>query len=319
MNGLTSNVQYGLPYPTSNQSALLDPPSQAPLLQDMSLDYPPFPLIRVDSMQTTLPPREDEGSKAPIRITRPPNSYLLFNKKMRKILKEQDPTMNVGEISKQISDRWKKITKEEKDTYVKEAKRLKEEQRALHPNSMYIRRSKAELREAGKSGAKEEDAMDKRLKKGKRRSKNPGVPKHPLSAYMWYLNQVRPKAKTLFPRSHVGMISKYCAQKWYTMTEEEKTPWTLKAQADKERYAREMQLYALQNDHELGRGTRQKYRHALVATATAVANTDRLLESSLFNKYDPALLITAPASPSSIFKANASLASPHEDGFVHHT
>lgn len=296
------------------QTPLLNP--QQPLIQDINLGYPSFPMLRMTQPELTLDKEEDN---APIRVTRPPNAYLLFNKKMRRILKEQDPKIKVGEISKQIADRWKKITKEEKETFVIEANRLKEEQRALHPNSMYIRRSKAELKEAGKST----EDNDKRHKRNKKKTKSPGIPKHPLSAYMWYLNQVRPKTMKMFPRSNVGQISKYCAEKWHTMSEEERAPWKSKAQVDKERYAREMQLYAIQNDHELGRGTRQKYRHAIVAAAAAAAaaaNTECLLENSLFNKYDPSLLISAPASPSSILRAGQShtIHSP-EDEFVNHS
>lgn len=51
------------------------------------------------------------GRGTPIRVTRPPNAYLLFNKEMRKILKDQDPTMKVAEISKEVGSRWKNMPK----------------------------------------------------------------------------------------------------------------------------------------------------------------------------------------------------------------
>jgi len=54
------------------------------------------------------------------------------------------------------------------------------------------------------------------------------------------------------------------------MSEEARLPWKTKAQVDKDRYAREMQIYAIQNDHALGRGTRQKYRSAAAAAAAAL-------------------------------------------------
>ncbi|CEG84220.1 hypothetical protein RMATCC62417_18058 [Rhizopus microsporus] len=359
MNNLANNIQYSLQhYAAMTQAQLLNatPSSQQqqqqqqqPLIQ--GINYPTLSLLRMTTppqlhQPTIASPSSSSSGKedcnAPIRVTRPPNAYLLFNKKMRRILKDQDPTMNVGEISKQIADRWKRMTQEEKDIYIKEANRLKEEQRALHPNSMYIRRSRAELIEAGKI-TKEDDnntpESDKK-KRGKKRTKNPGIPKHPLSAYMWYLTEVRPKTMKKFPSSNVGQISKYCAEKWHSMTDEERAPWKTKAQVDKDRYAREMQLYAIQNDHELGRGTRQKYRHAIVAAAAAASatstvstpstasghTTDCLLDSALFNKeYDPSLLISAPTSPSSILRANTSgqshtnsLMHAPEDEFVNH-
>jgi hypothetical protein len=107
-------------------------------------------------------------------------------------------------------------------------------------------------------------------KKAKRDKKNSNIPKHPLSAYMWYLTEVRPETMRSFPGSNVGQISKLCADRWNIMTEEARLPWKSKAQMDKERYAREMQIYALQNDHNLGRGTRQKYRTTGTSTTSIV-------------------------------------------------
>lgn len=200
----------------------------------------------------------------------------------------------------------KKKIKEQKDQYVNQANKLKEEQRALHPNSMYIRRSRAELVKAGHftkrshqvqqanspssssstsssvSGSvnRSTDPTQPKRKKN-RRDKNSTIPKHPLSAYMWYLTEVRPETMRNFPGSNVGQISKLCADRWNTMSEEARSPWNLKAQMDKDRYAREMQIYALQNDQNLGRGTRQKYRSAALRdTLTSHANTSSTFDTN---------------------------------------
>lgn len=79
--------------------------------------YPSFPLIRLTQPQLHQPTlaTNKEDANAPIRVTRPPNAYLLFNKKMRRVLKDQDPTMNVGEISKQIAERWRNMSKVKKN------------------------------------------------------------------------------------------------------------------------------------------------------------------------------------------------------------
>lgn len=92
---------------------------QQPLIQ--GINYPTLSLLRMTAppqlhQPTIASPSSSSSSSGkedcntPIRVTRPPNAYLLFNKKMRRILKDQDPTMNVGEISKQIADRWKRMT-----------------------------------------------------------------------------------------------------------------------------------------------------------------------------------------------------------------
>ncbi|CAO3649081.1 unnamed protein product [Cunninghamella echinulata] len=209
------------------------------------------------------------------RVTRPPNAFLLFNKEMRKRLKIDNPTWTVAEISKEISERWKTLSLEERGQYLLQANKIKENQQALHPNAMYIRRSKAELTEAGHY---EKVEQKKRITSGidlitdsttsssssspsDHTSKNPKQPKHPLSAYMWFLTEVRPKTRQLHPKLTVGQISKLCADQWNTMEEHQKSPWIEKATNDKARYAREMIFYANQNTHHpLGRGTRQKYR-----------------------------------------------------------
>lgn len=99
-----------------------------------NLAYTPFPLIRMAPPQLHQPTLAKELSTSPtvvstpleqvnnndrigatpIRVTRPPNAYLLFNKEMRKILKDQDPTMKVAEISKEVGSRWKKMDKVKK-------------------------------------------------------------------------------------------------------------------------------------------------------------------------------------------------------------
>ncbi|KAI9305218.1 high mobility group box domain-containing protein [Cunninghamella echinulata] len=233
------------------------------------------------------------------RVTRPPNAFLLFNKEMRKRLKIDNPTWTVAEISKEISERWKTLSLEERGQYLLQANKIKENQQALHPNAMYIRRSKAELTEAGHyekveqkkritagidlitdnatslSSPSSSDHTSKSInqqpvlssssspliKKRVKKKKDPKQPKHPLSAYMWFLTEVRPKTRQLHPKLTVGQISKLCADQWNAMEEHQKLPWIEKATNDKARYAREMFFYANQNTHHpLGRGTRQKYR-----------------------------------------------------------
>lgn len=160
---------------------------------------------------------------------------------------------------------------------------------------MYIRRSRAELVKAGhftkktahnieKEGSEPSSITHMKRKKVKR-DKNSTIPKHPLSAYMWYLTEVRPDTMRDFPGSNVGQISKLCADRWNTMSEEARLPWKSKAHMDKERYAREMQIYALQNDHHLGRGTRQKYRTAAALSQESFVDTTTVVP--LFYTHHP--------------------------------
>ncbi|CEP07073.1 hypothetical protein [Parasitella parasitica] len=297
-----------------------------------SLDYSPFPLIRMAPPKLHQPTLAKELAPAssssaslnaainkkmtqPTRVTRPPNAYLLFNKEIRRILKDQDPAMKVADVSKEVGFRWKTLPKEQKDRYVDQANRLKEEQRALHPNSMYMRRSRAELLKASNSsrGSADQTAEPQSKRKRLKRDKMTTTPKHPLSAYMWYLTEVRPDVMRQYPGCNVGQISKVCADQWNVMSEEARLPWKSRAQADKDRYAREMQTFAIQNDHALGRGTRQKYRSAAAAAAANSATADIRTDTDVFMSptTEPLLYgsaksqsyLTAPTSPMSILHA----------------
>lgn len=84
----------------------------------------------------------------------------------------------------------------------------------------------------------------------KKRHKHPFAPKHPMSAYLYYLASVYPKVSLEFPGSTVGPISKSISKTWHAMSVEERLPWKQKADSDKARYAREMQVYMANNNQE---------------------------------------------------------------------
>ncbi|KAI8966997.1 high mobility group box domain-containing protein [Mycotypha africana] len=84
----------------------------------------------------------------------------------------------------------------------------------------------------------------------KKKTKHPLAPKHPMSAYLFYLASVYTEVSLKFPGSTVGPISKSISQTWHAMSPEERSPWKQKADLDKARYAREMQEYMAQtNSH----------------------------------------------------------------------
>ncbi|GAA5803444.1 hypothetical protein HPULCUR_008926 [Helicostylum pulchrum] len=219
----------------------------------------------------------------PGKLKRPPNAYLLFNRDMRRKLLKASPKMTVAEISKEVGDWWKALPDDKREYYVKEASMLKEEHLKKYPDFIYTRRSKAELAEAKKSSklgrkSKSESVMlnhsdeeeeknsvdvysqpkksigtggqrDPRGRK-KKRHKHPFAPKHPMSAYLYYLASVYPKVSLEFPGSTVGPISKSISKTWHAMSNEERVPWKQKADSDKARYAREMRVYMATNNEE---------------------------------------------------------------------
>ncbi|KAG1153481.1 hypothetical protein G6F37_010321 [Rhizopus arrhizus] len=170
---------------------------------------------------------------------RPPNAYLLFNRDMRRKLLESNPKMTVAEISKEIGDSWKKLTDDQREHYTNQASIIKEERLKKYPD--YTQKP-TPRQEQSKNNKKRNGQKDPRGRK-KKRNKHPFGPKHPMSAYLHYLADVYPKVSQNFPGSTVGPISKSISATWHAMSPEQRQPWTEKAELDKARYAREMQIY----------------------------------------------------------------------------
>ncbi|ORZ12389.1 high mobility group box domain-containing protein [Absidia repens] len=98
---------------------------------------------------------------------------------------------------------------------------------------------------AKKRGRQPQPQSQRRDPRG--RKKKQDGPKHPMSGFLFFLGAVRPQVAQQFPGSTVGPISKEISARWKKMTPKEREPWLLKAEADKARYAQEMQLYMAAN------------------------------------------------------------------------
>jgi hypothetical protein len=79
--------------------------------------------------------------------------------------------------------------------------------------------------------------------KPKRQKKDPNAPKHPMSAFLFYLSAMRKKYTEKYPDYGVGMISKVIAAEWKELTDAQKEPYVKQSDADKSRYSREMHVW----------------------------------------------------------------------------
>ncbi|KAH6584213.1 hypothetical protein BASA60_001058 [Batrachochytrium salamandrivorans] len=77
-------------------------------------------------------------------------------------------------------------------------------------------------------------------KKRTRAPKEPGAPKHPTSAFLYFLSDVRPSYTLKYPGSTVGPISRMIAADWKALSEETRSTYLEKADHDRERYRSEM-------------------------------------------------------------------------------
>ena len=77
----------------------------------------------------------------------------------------------------------------------------------------------------------------------KRRKKDPNAPKAPLNGYLVYFNEERADMRLKNPLMSFGDLTKIIATKWKELSNGDKQRYTNEAEADKERYNREMAEY----------------------------------------------------------------------------
>jgi len=96
-------------------------------------------------------------------------------------------------------------------------------------------------------GDKEESGSKKKKKKKK---KEEGEPKRPTTAFFFYTSSIRAEITKANPGKSVGELSKIYGQMWADLTDEEKKPFQDKNVVDKERYAKEMEVWKAKKEQE---------------------------------------------------------------------
>jgi hypothetical protein len=76
-----------------------------------------------------------------------------------------------------------------------------------------------------------------------RAPKDPTQPKHPSSAFLFFLREVRPQYTAKYPKNSLGPISKMISAAWKELSAEDKAKYAQKSEEDKKRYAIEMEMW----------------------------------------------------------------------------
>jgi len=139
------------------------------------------------------------------------------SKERRPQLKEQYPDMGFGEMGKKLGEEWKNMPEHEKDPYNKLAAadkaRYDNAMSTYHPDPSYS-------------------------KKGKR--KDPNRPKRAMSAYLYFCKAMRDSVKAEYPEKSMVEIQKVLGARWKETSEAERQPFIKQAEADRQRYDRDM-------------------------------------------------------------------------------
>ncbi|KAJ2018060.1 High mobility group [Coemansia sp. S680] len=83
----------------------------------------------------------------------------------------------------------------------------------------------------------------------KKTKKDPDAPKHPMSAFLYYLTSERPRLAEHLSDMSIGQQTKIIAKQWKTLDENDRAPWEKLAKHDKDRYARERREYHGEDRH----------------------------------------------------------------------
>jgi len=153
------------------------------------------------------------------------SAYAYFVQTCREEHKKKHPNESVvfAEFSKKCADRWKTMSDKEKkrfhDMSEKDKKRYEGEMADYKPPK-------------GEKGGRK-----------RKRTKDPNAPKRALSAFFWFCNDERPKAKETMQDASVGEVAKELGRRWNEITDTDKSKYEALAAKDKARYEKEINAY----------------------------------------------------------------------------
>lgn len=179
------------------------------------------------------PAKKERGAKKEAKPDNYPkaalSAYFLFANDKRDAIKTANPTFKIGDIGKEVGNLWKSVSEAEKARYnelaAADKKRFEKEMEAfLAAGGERVKRGRAEK-------------GDKKGGKKAKKEKDPNAPKRPTSAFMAYMNAVRPEImKSGAKLTEVGAIA---SKQWKELAPEETKKYEDIAAKDKERFIRE--------------------------------------------------------------------------------
>ena len=177
--------------------------------------------------EESSPKKRKKGKKDPNAPKKAQTAYILYATKMRASVKAENPDLGFGDLTKLVSENFKKLSPEERkkwdDRAEKDKQRYKTEMASYEPPD---------------DGSDEEDEAPK-----KKAKKDPNAPKRGKSSYFFYMDAMRDKVKQDNPEASFSEIGKLLGAGWKKLSSDEKAKYEKMAEKDKQRYQKEMAGY----------------------------------------------------------------------------
>jgi high mobility group protein B1 len=163
-----------------------------------------------------------------VQPKRPMSSYMLWMKDNRANIVKEIGTKDIGPVGKAAGEKWNALSDKEKKTYNEKADKLK---------AGYEKDLKAFTDAGGVVQARKSKTAEKA-------KKDPNAPKRPLSAYILFSMDERPRiVKKLGKDAKVTEVTKALGEVWQTLSDEKQKPYQEKAAKAKKEYMKELEMY----------------------------------------------------------------------------
>ena len=195
----------------------------------------------------------------PNRPRRHVSAFLHFQNHVRDKIREENPTISFGQMSKRAAQLWEGITPEEKQKW---------EQQAAEDKSRYER----EIADYTPPFGFDKKGRNVQVKKAKRKKRrDPDAPKRSVSAYVFFGHSERPKIQEENPDIEFKDVGRKLGERWRNLAADERAKFEVLAQKDRDRYAKEMAAYNEEKERKAQEALSKQA--ALDAEATAAAAT----------------------------------------------
>jgi len=160
----------------------------------------------------------------------PISAYLFFVAESRSRLSKESPSMPFGDMAKKIGAQWKAMSGAERSAY--EIMAGKDKVRYEQQLQSYVKYESDGIRNLTTSNHMPNEPQ-------KRRKRAANAPKHPVSAYLFYVAEQRRLLSMSNPGKSFKELATEIGGRWKSLAEEERMPYAESAARDKERYERE--------------------------------------------------------------------------------